>query len=122
MIKNLNTLSFSEFGEILLDRHPNRGFPSGRDWKEQIVTVHHDMVRVYRLEAEKMYLDFESGMTVLAVSHTPASMEYFYLDKPVAIPGGPPLLHQRFDLFYHLLHAEDKCAFLFFGFHNCVEF
>lgn len=34
----------------------------------------------------------------------------------------PPLLHQRFDLFYHLLHAEDKCAFLFFGFHNCVEF
>jgi AraC-like DNA-binding protein len=101
LIKNLNTLSFSEFGEILLDRHPNRGFPSGRDWKEQIVTVRHDMVRVYRLEAEKMYLDFESGMTVLAVSHTPASMEYFYLDKPVAIPGG---------IYFSLIPISDSCT------------
>ena len=101
MIKNLNTLSFSEFGEILQDRHPNRGFPSGREWKEQIVTVCHDSVRVYRLDAEKMYLDFESGMTVLAVSHLPASMEYFYLDKPVVIPGG---------IYFSLIPISDSCT------------
>ena len=101
MIKNLNTLSFSEFGEILLDRHPNRGFPADMEWQEQTVTVTRDAVKVYRLDAEKMYLDFESDMTVLAVSHDPTAMEYFYLDKPIAIPGGT---------FFSLIPISDSCT------------
>ena len=48
-----------------------------------------------------MYLDFESGMTVLAVSHLPASMEYFYLDKPVVIPGG---------IYFSLIPISDSCT------------
>lgn len=101
MIKNLNTLSFSEFGEILLDRLPNRGFPADTRWQEQTVTVTRDAVRVCRLDAEKMYLDFESDMTVLAVSHTLSSMEYFYLDKPIAIPRGT---------FFALIPISDSCT------------
>ena len=88
MIKNLNLLSFSQYGEILMDRHPNRGFPEGKNWSESRRTVRHDEVHVCLLQAEQMYLDFLEHMTVLAVGHNPNQMEYFYLDKPVSLHRG----------------------------------
>ena len=58
MVKNLNRLSFSPFGKVLIDRHPNRGFPEGGNWKEEVFPIQRSQARVCRLDADWMYLDF----------------------------------------------------------------
>lgn len=88
MIKNLNRLSFSAYGVVLQDRLPNRGFPQKSGWAESIQTFDGKSKMLYRLDAERMYLDFIDGMTVLAVSANQVDLEYFYLDKPVYLREG----------------------------------
>lgn len=85
MIENLNKQTFSSFGKILRDSLPNRGFPGG--------TEHHETIRAvtagpahYFSAPGGAYLDFEDGMTVLAV-RTGGSTACFYLDKPVYLPA-----------------------------------
>ena len=101
MVKNLNRLSFSPFGKVLIDRHPNRGFPEGGNWKEEVISIQRSQARVCRLDADWMYLDFSGNMTVLAVGHCPEHLEYFYLDKPVSIPRGT---------YFALLPIFDSCT------------
>lgn len=87
MIRNLNKLSFLDYGRILSDRSENRGFPTGNEWEEALRTVTGNQVAVCRSEGP-VYLDFESGMTVLAVARENEPMVCFYLDKPVCLDNG----------------------------------
>lgn len=84
MIENLNKQTFSTYGKILRDSLPNRGFPSSPDYRETIHAVTAGTARYFSTQ-EGAYLDFEDGMTVLAVRRGEASAS-FYLDKPVYLP------------------------------------
>lgn len=87
MIQNLNKLSFAAYGTVLSDHSENRGFPSGAEWTEELYSVDETHVAVCQA-AEPVYLDFETGMTVLAVENDDGKMTCFYLDKPVCLRGG----------------------------------
>lgn len=87
VIQNLNKLSFSDFGAILSDHSENRGFPAGAAWQEALYPVDEAHVAVCRSEGP-VYLDFEDGMTVLAVGNGDEPMRCFYLDKPVCLHDG----------------------------------
>lgn len=85
MIENLNKESFATFGTILRDSLPNRGFPDSADYTECIRTISTGAACYYSAPGGA-YLDFEEGMSVLAVrsaGHTAC----FYLDKPVQLPA-----------------------------------
>ncbi len=86
MIENLNKQTFAGFGTILRDSLPNRGFPKGDHWTE---AVHYFFVKDlhYLRTPQTLYLDFELGMTVLALRHK-NKVTCFYLDKPVRLPAG----------------------------------
>ncbi len=83
MIQNLNKQSFSGYGKILRDSLPNRGFPKGDEWEEKVRYYSNDELFFYRTPCE-MYLDFEIGMTILALRRKGKTV-YFYLDKPVCL-------------------------------------
>ena len=87
MVENLNRLTFSAYGKILRDSAPNRGFPRGDEWQESIQYYNASSPFFQRLSAGALYLDFEIGMTILAVRHQ-EQIAYFYLDKPVCLPAG----------------------------------
>lgn len=86
MIQNLNKQSFSGYGKILRDSLPNRGFPKGDDWAESVNYFTSADVCFVRCNAP-VYLDFELGMTVLAIRHKDKTI-CFYLDKPVCLTAG----------------------------------
>ena len=67
MVENLNKLTFSGYGRVLRDSLPNRGFPSGAQWQESVQYFSAEGLCFYRQSAGPVYLDFELGMTVLAV-------------------------------------------------------
>ena len=87
MVENLNKLTFSGYGRVLRDSLPNRGFPSGAQWQESVQYFSAEALCFYRQSAGPVYLDFELGMTVLAVRRE-GETAYFYLDKPVCLPAG----------------------------------
>ena len=68
MIRNLNRLSFSAYGRVLVEHLSNHGFPSGAQWiasrQESIGTS--DVL--YRCVDADVYMDYESCMAVLLVS------------------------------------------------------
>lgn len=83
MIQNLNKQSFAGFGKILRDSLPNRGFPKGDAWVEKVRYFSDGELFYYRARTET-YLDFEIGMTILAVRRKGKTVS-FYLDKPVCL-------------------------------------
>ena len=85
MIENLNKQTFSNFGKILRDSLPNRGFPTGDAYTERIQALSAGP-DCYFSAPGGAYLDFEDGMTVLAV-RAGDSAACFYLDKPVYLPS-----------------------------------
>lgn len=87
MVENLNRLTFSHFGKILRDTLPNRGFPSGEEWTESVRRFTAADARFLELTDGELYLDFEDGMTVLALRRG-EQVTCFYLDKPVRLPAG----------------------------------
>lgn len=86
MIQNLNKQSFAPYGRILRDSLPDRGFPKGDDWN---ITTHYFTPKdaIYRRCDGPVYLDFELGMTVLAVRFR-GRESIFYLDKPICLTPG----------------------------------
>ncbi len=84
MIENLNKESFSAFGTILRDSLPNRGFPDTADYCESIRSIAAGPAGYLRAPGGA-YLDFEEGMSVLAV-RADGVCACFYLDKPVFLP------------------------------------
>lgn len=90
MIENLNKQSFSGYGTVLRDSLPNRGFPTQTGWTERVRHFSANELFYYRTPAP-LYLDFELGMTVLALraqAANGAKPTCFYLDKPVCLPVG----------------------------------
>ena len=83
MIQNLNKQSFTGFGNILRDSLPNRGFPKGDNWVEKVRYFSNGELFFYRVSSE-VYLDYEMGMTILAVRRK-GKTTYFYLDKPICL-------------------------------------
>lgn len=83
MIQNLNKQSFAGYGKILRDSLPNRGFPKGDAWVEKVRYFTTGDLFFYRNPSE-IYLDFEIGMTILAVRRKGKTV-CFYLDKPVCL-------------------------------------
>lgn len=88
MIKNLNTLSFAEYGSIRADRSPEDRLPWSGDWQQITLPVSGTVTDVYRDEGNVICVDYEEGMAILAVSKDMETYQYFYLDKPVAIRPG----------------------------------
>lgn len=86
MIENLNKQSFAPYGKILRDTLPNRGFPKGDEFEESFRYYSADD-RYFQRTTDTLYLDFEIGMTVLAV-RAEGRITCFYLDKPVCLPAG----------------------------------
>lgn len=86
MIENLNKQAFVPFGKVLRDDLPQRGFPTEEGWTQLVVSHNSDTAFYYRTDSE-LYLDFESGMTVLLLRKR-AKVTAFYLDKPVCLPTG----------------------------------
>ena len=66
MVENLNRLTFSHFGKVLRDTLPHRGFPQGEEWTESVQHFKASDARFFELTGGDLYLDFETGMTVLA--------------------------------------------------------
>ncbi len=83
MIENLNRQTFAGFGRVLRDRLPNRGFPQGEEWTEEFCRFTAEE-RFFQRCPETVYLDFELGMTVLAV-RSGKKTTFFYLDKPISL-------------------------------------
>lgn len=86
MIENLNKQTFAPFGKIMRDTLPNRGFPKGDDYLES-VRYYSANDRYFQRSTAPVYLDFEMGMTVLAV-RIEEKTTFFYLDKPICLPAG----------------------------------
>ena len=86
MIENLNKHAFASFGRLLRDSQPGRGFPQDDGWRISVRSCC-AADAVYQQCTREVYLDFESGMTVLAV-RTPQEQHCFYLDKPVCLLPG----------------------------------
>lgn len=86
MIENLNKQSFSDYGRILRDSMPHRGFPKGDDYIEM---VHYftEQDKFFQRTDAPLYLDFELGMAVLIVRAN-QKLICFYLDKPVCLKAG----------------------------------
>lgn len=87
MVENLNRLTFSRFGRVLRDTLPRRGFPQGEEWTESVQHFEVSDARFFELDGGELYLDFETGMTVLALRQD-EQVTCFYLDKPVRLPSG----------------------------------
>lgn len=83
MIEYLNRQTFAGYGRILRDRLPNRGFPQEDGWTETICRCTSGET-YFRTCSDKVYLDFEQGMTVLIVRQNDQTTS-FYLDKPVCL-------------------------------------
>lgn len=87
MVENLNRLTFSRFGKVLRDTLPHRGFPQGEEWTESVQHFKASDAHFLELTGGDLYLDFETGMTVLALRQD-EQVTCFYLDKPVRLSAG----------------------------------
>lgn len=87
MVENLNRLTFSRFGKVLRDTLPHRGFPQGEEWTESVQHFKASDAHFFELTGGDLYLDFETGMTVLALRQD-EQVTCFYLDKPVRLSAG----------------------------------
>ena len=101
MIRNLNKLTFSAYGKILQERQPNHGFPKGEEWLEEHRTITEHERQLFHMTADKLFLDFVEGMTILAVSLDSQKLEFFYLDKPVCLKTG---------IFFALIPYQGQCT------------
>lgn len=101
MIENLNRQGFAPFGKILRDSLPNRGFPQNDDWIEAVSYRSSDDQAYYRRYDKDIYLDFDLGMTVLAVRRDGRS-DCFYLDKPVCLSAGTD---------FAVIPYQNECSF-----------
>jgi len=86
MIRNLNRLTFKDFGTISSERiqNPNSSI-QGR--AGQMLHLTPGKASVYQAISDT-WIYCTSGMTVLSVSKNSSDFQYFYLDKPVCLEPG----------------------------------
>lgn len=87
MVKNLNSLTFADFGSIRPERPAEDRLPRGNDWESETLQTGEVQNQMFYPGAP-VYLDYEGGMTVLAASKDGGPFQFFYLDKPVCIQPG----------------------------------
>ena len=85
MIRNLNQVSFQGFGTILPERaHTAKIVDKGA---RQTIQLQSGVAPVY-CAASEVWLNCNSGMSVLSVSNDGEKYFHFYLDKPVCVKTG----------------------------------
>lgn len=90
MIKNLNTLSFADYGTIRADRSPEDRLPWTGDWQQITLPVSGSATEVYRVEDNAVCMDYEEGMTVLAVSKDMESYQIStWISRCPSVPAWP---------------------------------
>jgi len=85
MIKQLNPITFQDFGTILPER-PDSTNAAQRQGLQQLKLTQ-DTLPVYQAQGET-WLYSRSGMTVLAVRQDGEDFYHFYLDKPILLRAG----------------------------------
>ena len=85
MIRNLNQVSFQGFGNV----PPERTQSAKLFEKNEAVslTLSQAETVIYSAKADT-WVSFDSGISVLSVSHDGDAYQHFYLDKPVCIKAG----------------------------------
>ena len=85
MIRNLNQVSFQGFGTV----PPERTQSAQLFEKSEAVslTLSQENTIIYYAKADT-WVTFDSGISVLSVSHDKKNYQHFYLDKPVCIKQG----------------------------------
>ena len=85
MIRNLNQVSFQGFGNV----PPERTQSAKLFEKNEAVSLNlsQEETVIYCAKADT-WVTFDSGISVLSVSHDAQSYHHFYLDKPVCIKAG----------------------------------
>ena len=85
MIRNLNQVSFQGFGTV----PPERTQSAKLFEKSEAVslTLSQENTIIYCAKADT-WVTFDSGISVLSVSHDNENYQHFYLDKPVCIKQG----------------------------------
>ncbi len=86
MIENLSKQLFTPYGRILREAPTVQSFPPAEGWVQSIHSYFTENAYFYRA-IEELYLDFDSGMTVLLIRKG-AEQIAFYLDKPVCLSPG----------------------------------
>lgn len=86
MIRDLNQVSFRDFGTILPERSGEDRL-AGQDGTRSILRLSGDSAPLYRA-ADETWLCNGSGMTILSVSDGDSRFLDFYMDKPVCIKPG----------------------------------
>lgn len=80
MVQDLNVLSFAPFGHLASGESLRQG-------QLRTVSVTRDTVVQYAV-TEPLHLDYDTGMSILAVAQSDGDFVYFYLDKPVCLNPG----------------------------------
>ena len=85
MIRNLNQVSFQGFGNVPPERSQNAKLFE----KNEAVSLSLSQTQtvIYCAKADT-WVTFDSGISVLSVSHDGENYQHFYLDKPVCIKSG----------------------------------
>ena len=83
MIRNLNPMTFQDFGTVL----PERVQSKKREDKSVSLSLNQESATVYRGEAE-VWMTFSTGMSVLSLSRDGENFKHFYLDKAICIHPG----------------------------------
>ena len=85
MIRNLNQVTFQGFGNV----PPERTQSAKLFEKSEAVslTLSQKETAIYCAKAET-WVTFDSGISVLSVSHDGEHYQHFYLDKPLCIKSG----------------------------------
>lgn len=85
MVQNLDVLTFAPYGKLL--RNHGKNTQEMEDWNQESISIVNPEIRCY-ISQEPVVLDFESGMTILAVQSGQEPFQFFYLDKPVQVSAG----------------------------------
>ena len=85
MIRNLNQMSFQGFGNV----PPERTQSARMFIKNEAISLNLSQAEtvIYCAKADTWVM-FDSGISVLSVSHDGEAYEHFYLDKPVCVKAG----------------------------------
>jgi len=85
MIRNLNQVSFQGFGNVPPERTQSAKLFEKNDAVS--LTLSQAETVIYSAKADT-WVTFDSGISVLSVSHDGESYQHFYLDKPVCVKEG----------------------------------
>ena len=85
MIRQLNPITFQNFGTILSERPGNTSAIAPQNLQQ--LKLKQGTLPVYQADAET-WLYSRSGMTVLAVRRADEDFYHFYLDKPLLLKAG----------------------------------